>query len=327
MGAQKRKASAAAAEEGTPAGKRTRRFGLYEEYKGKKIPEPRVPRAKVTKGFKAISWNVGGLRALLEKRSKDLKKLVQEEKPAVLGILEHKLQEGEHVEAATRRLQELLPQYAPAVFSCSKVTKGYAGACVLLEKEVAQSAKVRAVKLEKGSDEGRTLCVELPRLFVVVCYVVNSGDGLKRLRERLNQWDTTFRSYLKGLARRKPVLLLGDLNVAHRDLDIWNLEAPHVPKSSTTTFEERESFGKLLELGFVDGFAHQHPEVKGAFTYWSVRGRNRQPNRGLRLDYAVVSAGVTGAGKGGVRLADAFHLPGLAPGGDHCPVGATLVGV
>merc|ERR1719450_1749183 len=103
---------------------------------------------------------------------------------------------------------------------------------------------------------------------------MNSGEGLVRLKERLEKWDPRLRSYLQGLAKKKPVLLLGDLNVAHRDADIWNLEAPHVPKSSTTTPEERASFGKLLTSGFVDAFAELHPAARGAFTYWSIRAGN-----------------------------------------------------
>jgi len=182
---------------------------------------------------------------------------------------------------------------------------------------------VKCSKLEQGPDEGRTISVEYPKLHVVLCYVMNSGDGLCRHAERLKRFDPSLRSHLKGLARSKPVILMGDLNVAHRNKDIWNSEAPHVPKSASTTPEERESFDKLLADGFVDGFAHLHPEHNGAFTYWSVRAGNRKPNRGLRLDYAVVSQSMVSGGAG-AKLRDAFHLPKYAPGGDHCPIGASI---
>lgn len=323
---EKRLAASAAASQP----KRTKRAeGLYEKYKGKAIPAAKLPRGRTPAGaLKAICWNVGGLHALVANhRQLQLQKLVRDEKPELLGFLEHKLQEGEQVQDMVEKLRELLPDYEAAAFSCSKAKKGYSGVAVLRRKSrLVAGAKVTCPKLEKGPDEGRTVCVELQKCFVVFCYVPNSGDGLVRLKERLGNWDSKLRTFLRGLAKRKPVLLLGDMNVAHLDADIWNLEAPHVPKSAATTPEERASFGKLLEAGFVDGFAHLHPEAMGAFTYWSVRAGNRKPNRGLRLDYAVVTKDLA-QGKGKARLADAFHLPAFAPSGDHCPVGATLVGV
>lgn len=320
------KRPATAAPEDHPKAKRSKKVeGLYARFKGKSIPEPRLARLKVKgKCCKAICWNVGGLRSVLEKRPQVFQKLVQSERPAVLAILEHRLQEGQHVQDATKKLSSLLPEYTAVKFACSKVKLGYSGVAMLIHKDFAPQAKMTAVKLEKGADEGRTMVVELPKLFVVACYVVNSGDGLKRLKDRLQHWDPKLRAYLQGLARKKPVLLLGDLNVAHGDADIWNLEAPHVPKSASTTPEERASFGKLLQAGFVDCFAQQHPEARGAFTYWSVRAGNRKPNRGLRLDYAVASAGMLSKAKSGAKVADAFHLPAYAPAGDHCPVGATV---
>lgn len=198
----KRPASAAA---DAPQAKRSKKAeGLYERFKGKSIPEPRLATLKV-KGncCKAIAWNVGGLRAVLAKRPQVLQKLVRSEKPAVFAFMEHKLQEGQHVEEATKTLGSLLPEYTSVRFACSKVKLGYSGVAVMLHKDVAQKAKVTPVKLEKGADEGRTVCVELPKLFVVVCYVMNSGDGLKRHKERLQQFDPKLRSYLQGLAKKE----------------------------------------------------------------------------------------------------------------------------
>lgn len=327
MPGQKRVASPGASLEEKSLKRVKKAEGLYVQYKGKSIPEPRLPRSKASSAgsFKAVCWNVNGIRALLAKRGKDLKKLVREEKPDLLGFLEHKLQEGQQVEDARERLSELAPEYDLAMARCSKVKKGYSGVMVLLRRgTTTRGAKAEAVKIEKGADEGRTICIELPKIYVVFCYVPNSGDGLVRLKERVEHWDPKLRKYLQGLAKKKTVMLMGDLNVAHRDLDIWNSEAPHVPKSASTTPEERSSFGKLLDAGFVDGFAQMHPDVKGGFSYWSVRAGNRKPNRGLRLDYAILSKKF--AQKKGA-VADVFHLTGYAPGGDHCPVGATLNGV
>jgi len=201
----------AIAEDAQPKTKHGKRAeGLYARFKGKSIPEPRLPARKKmpSNACKAIVWNVGGLRALLGNRPQLLRGLVRTEKPAVLGFLEHKLQEGEQVKAATEALGSLLPDYTCARFACSKKKLGYSGVAVLLRKDVAPKAKVVSVKLETGADEGRTICVEMPKFFIVFSYVVNSGDGLVRLKERLGQWDKKLRSYLQGLAKRKPVVLL-----------------------------------------------------------------------------------------------------------------------
>jgi exodeoxyribonuclease III len=272
------------------------------------------------------------LRGFLKSRPEALPELVRLESPDVLGILEHKLQEeGADSENATKVLLEALPDYELAALNCSTVKKGYSGTLVLLRRDRAKPLNVEAGDLPSAKDEGRLITLEFAELYVVIAYVPNSGDGLKRLDERLQQWDEQLREKLKDLASKKPVVLLGDLNVAHRDVDIWNVEAPHVPKSAGTTVQERESFSKLLDAGFADGFAHMHPEVQGAFTYWSVRAGNRPKNRGLRLDYAVVSrtllpASTTTepqASASSPALVDAFHLAELSTG-DHCPVGVQL---
>jgi len=324
--------------DGTPKLKRqkiAKKVGRYEEFKDAgTIPEPAIPRAKAPEGatsFKAVVWNVGGLRGFLNNDSKRdlLKKLVEQESPDMIGILETKLQEGEQVEIVKTQLKELLPDFIESAYYCSKVKKGYSGTCVLLRKPAVE---VTPVKLESGDDEGRVICSEFADFFVVLAYVPNSGEKLVRLEERTKAWDPALREYLKGLeARGKPVLLLGDLNVAHRDEDIWNSEAPHIPKSAGTSPEERESFGKLLEAGFVDAFAHLHAEALGQFSYWSVRAGNRPKNRGLRLDYAVVSQQLVPSLSGEAQtsdkpeLLDAFHFPDFCPQGDHCAVGVHLI--
>merc|ERR1712135_222732 len=154
-----------------------------------------------------------------------------------------------------------------------------------------------------------------------------SGDGLKRLDERIDQWDVQLLARIKALTAKKSTLLIGDLNVAHLDEDIWNVEAPHIAKSAGTTPQERSSFAKLLDAGYVDGFRHMNRDVLGAFTYWSVRAGNRPKNRGLRLGYAIVSNDMISkspGAEGAPSLADAFHAADFAPGGDHCPVGAVV---
>jgi len=294
------------------------------------IPEPSLPRRPADdlqgrRRLGLLSWNVGGLRAFLKSKVADLQEAVKQAEPDVLGIVEHKLQEsGSDTEAALNALLEALPDYKMGAVSYSTAKKGYSGTLVLLRKTFEEPIKVSAEDLPSAANEGRLVVTEFQALFVVQCYVPNSGDGLKRLSERIEQWDLQLRDRLKALAQQKAVVLIGDLNVAHQDKDIWNVEAPHIPKSAGTTPQERESFSKLLESGFKDGFALRHPEALGAFTYWSVRAGNRKSNRGLRLDYVLVSEGMAAeSAVEGPVLLDTFHLPALAQG-DHCPVGAVI---
>jgi len=331
------KRSSKNAEEGEePAPKKRARKpkpeGPYTSFKEQgSIPEPELSRsAKKIPGKRLglLSWNVGGLRAFLKGRIGDLQDAVRQASPDVIGLIEHKLQEDtSETSAALDALLEALPDFEVGAVSYSTAKKGYSGTLVLLRKGSMKPVKVSPDEVSCATNEGRLIVVEFETIFVVLCYVPNSGDGLKRLDERLKQWDPQLREKLKTMAKQKAVVLMGDLNVAHQDKDIWNLEAPHVPKSAGTTHEERESFSQLLASGFKDGFAVSHPEALGAFTYWSVRAGNRKTNKGLRLDYVLASEGMIQDSskdtKSCPQLIETFHLPKLAPG-DHCPIGAVV---
>mmetsp|Transcript_6332 Transcript_6332/g.6543 ORF Transcript_6332/g.6543 Transcript_6332/m.6543 type:complete len:401 (+) Transcript_6332:26-1228(+) len=141
----------------------------------------------------------------------------------------------------------------------------------------------------KLDGEGRTITVEFDTFYLVMCYVPNSGMDLKRLDYRIEEWDPYLRDYLKRLNKSKPVVLGGDLNVGHLDVDIYNVTAKHIVKQAGLTPQERASFSTLLSTGFTDVFRYYHGDAKGQFTYWSQRMRNRDTNRGLRLDYFVCS--------------------------------------
>jgi len=317
--------------------------GPYTKYKEEgSIPEPSIARRELPAGkksFKAVAWNVGGLRSFARNRPDALPELITREQPDVIGLMEHKFQEGAaDTESTMKTLMESMPDYESVAVHCSTTStkpKGYSGTLILLRKDGPKALSVEPCDLPSAKNEGRLIVVEFEQLFVVLAYVPNSGDVLQRLDERTGQWDLQLREKLQGLSAKKPTVLMGDLNVAHRDEDIWNAEAPHVPKSAGTTARERESFSQLLGAGFVDGFAHMHPEALGAFTYWSIRAGNRPKNRGLRLDYAVASrsllssSAATDAEKpsaaegSGMALVDVFHLVDMSPG-DHCPVGALL---
>jgi exodeoxyribonuclease-3/AP endonuclease-1 len=324
--------------------KKAKKEGPYTKHKeDAKIPEPHIERRSIPDGatsLKAVAWNIGGLRSFVKNRPDALATLVREERPDILGLIEHKLQEGAaDTESTMEGILEKLPEYETAALHCSTAKKGYSGTLILKRKDGPKLVSVTPLDLPSAKDEGRLIIVEFEALFLVLAYVPNSGDGLKRLEERIEHWDVQLREKLKTMGETKPTVLLGDLNVAHRDEDIWNVEAPHIPKAAGTTPQERSSFSALLDAGFVDGFSHFHPEALGAFTYWSVRAFNRPKNRGLRLDYAVVSRSLlppsapseskeTSSEEAqssirGPALVDVFHLPEMCTG-DHCPVGAVL---
>ena len=251
---------------------------------------------------------------------------------------------------------KVFPNYRP-IWACATDKKGYSGLVTLIKKDVvepigAHSLRNATVKVEtpqkslekyelvsahrglgmppnqsEYNSEGRVITLNLakPNVYLVFSYVPNSGDGLKRLRYRIDTWEADCREYLQQLAKEKPVCYVGDLNVAHLDSDIWNAGAKHLEKSAGTTTEERNNFSKLLDCGFVDGFRHFHPDAKGHFTYWSVRARNKPHNRGLRLDYTVVSESLVNDSNASIQLADAFLDKDLcAPHGDHCAVGMVV---
>lgn len=215
----------------------------------------------------------------------------------------------------------LCPSYKAHWTICT-AKNGYSGVGVLVKRDL----KVIGVKLDEVCNlkEGRTVTIELEDTFVVATYVPNSGQDLKRLDFRIKEWDPALRAYFTDLERSKPVCLIGDLNVAHLDADIWNVTAKHIAKSAGTTPQERESFGTMLDdLKAVDAFRSLHPDATGCFSYWSTRSGNQHLNRGLRLDYAVISEGLDSAGAAPLQLLFCDMLKEYAPNGDHCP---TVIG-
>jgi len=168
------------------------------------------------------------------------------------------------------------------------------------------------------------MTLEFEGFYLVTAYVPNSGQDLKRLDYRIGEWERDMRAHLKELDAKKPVVYMGDLNVAHLDSDIWNVSASHIKKSAGTTPQEREAFGVMLEENDLrDAFRHFHGDAVGWFSYWSVRAGNRPFNKGLRLDYTLASKRVFDGGADGVEVVDAFILDKVL-GSDHAPVGVTL---
>jgi exodeoxyribonuclease-3 len=176
--------------------------------------------------------------------------------------------------------------------------------------------------LPSHDGEGRFITAEFPLFHLMNVYVPNSGQNLDRLSYRTQQWDSDFLAKVQQLEKEtnKPVLWLGDLNVAHNEKDTWNEGAKHLAKSAGTTAEERASFARQLKAGYVDAFRHLHPEGRGHYTYWSQRAGNRAPNKGLRLDYFICSKDLMeDDANGKVRVRDCFMVPEIM-GSDHCPI-------
>ncbi|KAG7254933.1 hypothetical protein CRUP_004739, partial [Coryphaenoides rupestris] len=168
---------------------------------------------------------------------------------------------------------------------------------------------------EEHDKEGRVITAEFPTFFLVTAYIPNSGRGLVRLDYR-KTWDVDFRAYLSGLEQRKPLVLCGDLNVAHEEVDLKNPKGNK--KNAGFTAEEREGFGQLLAAGFTDSFRHLYPERAYAYTFWTYMMNSRSKNVGWRLDYFVLSAGLMPG------LCDS-KIRNKAMGSDHCPITLLLV--
>lgn len=250
--------------------------------------------------MKLISWNVNGLRACL---GKGFPEFVSKELPDLLALQEVKMEEGQAE-------LPLPPGYR--VYWNSAERKGYSGTAVLARTEPLSVS--RGMGVERHDHEGRILTLEYPDFWFVCVYTPNSQQELARLSYRM-EWEDDFRGYLLELDRTKPVILCGDLNVAHKDIDLKN-PGPN-RKNPGFTQEERDKLTALLEAGFVDTFRHFYPDRTGAYSWWSYRFRAREKNAGWRIDYFLVSRRLE------EQVADSLIYSDVY-GSDHCPVGLLL---
>ncbi|XP_051134090.1 DNA-(apurinic or apyrimidinic site) endonuclease, chloroplastic [Andrographis paniculata] len=259
--------------------------------------------------MKVMSWNVNGLRALLKMESFSALQLARRENFDVLCLQETKLQEKD-VDAIRN---SLLEGYDNSYWTCSVSKLGYSGTAII-SRIKPHSVRYGLGVLDHDS-EGRLVTVEFDDFYLLCAYVPNSGDGLKRLSYRTTQWDPSLGDYMKELEQSKPVILTGDLNCAHQEIDIFNPAGNK--RSAGFTDEERDSFQRnFLDKGFVDTFRKQHPNAVG-YTYWGYRHGARKTNRGWRLDYFLASESIAG------RVYDSYVLPDVA-GSDHSPIGLIL---
>ena len=245
--------------------------------------------------MKLISWNVNGLRACVGKGFYESLAALDAD---VVCLQETKLQEGQ-IDLALEGY-ETFWNYADK--------KGYSGTAIFTRRHPLSVTYGLGIDLH--DHEGRIITAEYDSFYLVTAYVPNSQDGLRRLDYR-QQWDKDLRAYLKELETKKPVVLCGDLNVAHREIDLKNPKTNR--KNAGFTDEEREGFQQLLDAGFVDTFRHFYPDQKDIYSWWSYRFRAREKNAGWRIDYFVVSEALRPQLVSAAIHTDIF-------GSDHCPV-------
>ena len=248
---------------------------------------------------KLISWNVNGLRACVNKGFLDFFKDIDAD---VFCVQETKLQEGQ--------IDLDLENYHQYWNYADK--KGYSGTA-MFTKEEPLSVKY-GIGIDEHDHEGRVITAEFDTYYVVTCYTPNSQNELKRLDYRM-KWEDDFLSYLKELEKTKPVILCGDLNVAHTEIDLKNPKTNR--KNAGFTDEEREKMTVLLSNGFTDTFRHFYPDKEGIYSWWSYRFKAREKNAGWRIDYFITSKSLDDRLKGADIHTDIF-------GSDHCPVELTI---
>lgn len=244
---------------------------------------------------KYISWNVNGLRAVIKK---GFLEYIEEEKPDIIGLQEIKLSEGQ--------LDLEIPGYN--MYYNYAERKGYSGTAIFTKEKPINVTY--GIGIEEHDNEGRVITAEFSEYYFVTVYTPNSKDKLLRLDYRMI-WEDEFLKYLKNLEKSKPVIVCGDLNVAHKEIDLKN------PKTNTRnpgfTIEERNKFTNLLDSGFIDTFRYFYPDKEFAYSWWSYRGNARKNNTGWRIDYFCVSESLKN------RITDA-EIQSNIEGSDHCPV-------
>lgn len=221
---------------------------------------------------KLVSWNVNGIRAIL---NKNFDTFIQQTQPDILCLQETK---------AYASVCPEVKQFKYVYFNHCEIKKGYSGTAIFSQIE---PLAVRYFDVDSKHPEGRITLAEFPGFYLINTYVPNSQAELQRLSYRVQIWDSAFRKLLQKLENEKPILWCGDLNVAHQPIDLENPDAHHFHAGFTD--EERTSFSKHLEAGFIDVFRHLHPHDLHRYSWWSYRAQARERNVGWRLDYFISS--------------------------------------
>ena len=245
--------------------------------------------------MRLISWNVNGLRAVM---GKNFMEFFNDIDADIFCLQETKLQEGQ--------IEMDLPGYYQYWNYADK--KGYSGTAIFTKKEPISVSY--GLDIDEHDHEGRVITLEFNDFYMVTVYTPNSQDELKRLDYRM-KWEDDFREYLTELNKRKPVIVTGDMNVAHKEIDLKNPKTNR--RNAGFTDEERSKMTQLLESGFIDTFRYFYPDIEGIYSWWSYRFKAREKNAGWRIDYFLASRDMES------RLKDAkIHTEVF--GSDHCPV-------
>lgn len=245
--------------------------------------------------MKFISWNVNGLRAIVKKGFSDHFNALDAD---FFCLQETKLQEGQ--------IDIDFPGYYQ--YWNYAIKKGYSGTAIFTKHR--PSTVLYGIGIDEHDQEGRVITLEYPEYYVVTCYTPNAQSELKRLSYRL-KWEEDFQQFIKDLDDKKPVILCGDLNVAHKEIDLKNWKTNQ--KNPGFSPQERQKMTDFLSLGFIDTFRFFHPELEGAYSWWSYRFNARANNAGWRIDYFIASNQLKD------RLVSATIHPDIH-GSDHCPV-------
>lgn len=249
--------------------------------------------------MRIISWNVNGIRAIAKKDFfEDFNKMA----PDIICLQETKAQDDQVIETLAQ-----IEGYF--IYTCSAEKKGYSGTAIISKTEPISVSK--GIGIAEHDDEGRVLCAEYDNFFLVTVYVPNSGSELKRLEYR-QDWDNCFFIYLKNLEQTKPVIVCGDMNVAHKPIDLTHPK-PNYNKSAGYMQEEIDGMDRLISNGFIDSFRFFYPDKINAYSWWSYRAGARSKNVGWRIDYFLVSDSF-------ISKLNSATILNEVMGSDHCPV-------
>lgn len=253
--------------------------------------------------MKLVSWNVNGLRAVI---NKGFEEFFKEADADIFCIQEIKMQEDQ----IDDKIREIFKGYNTYWNSAEK--KGYSGTAIIT-KNIPLNIKF-GIGIEEHDKEGRVITLEFDKFYMVNCYTPNSKRELERLDYRM-VWEDAFRNYLLELNKKKPVIVCGDLNVAHKEIDLKNPKTNR--KNAGFTDEEREKMTELLNAGFTDTFRYLYPDKTDTYTWWSYMFKAREKNAGWRIDYFIVSNSIKD------KIKESYIYSEVM-GSDHCPVGLDI---